>query len=153
MSDTDLPPLSPDKQWLVDTWNGGASAGDLARLTGRTRNACLGTLHRLKDKGYAIVERSSGVRRPAVAREPKIRQPPPAKEPKAFREIEVPLDPELAVTVEDAKKHHCRWPLGDPAEEDFRYCGRQKFGEHPYCEGHCRKAYQPRGARRDKDAA
>ena len=37
----------------------------------------------------------------------------------------------------------CRWPIGDPGEPDFHFCGRKKFGSLPYCEHHVRMAYQP----------
>jgi len=37
----------------------------------------------------------------------------------------------------------CRWPLGDPADDDFAYCGLQVARGHAYCAGHCRMAYRP----------
>ncbi len=36
----------------------------------------------------------------------------------------------------------CRWPLGDPAQEDFAYCGLQVAKGHAYCAGHCRLVYR-----------
>jgi GcrA cell cycle regulator len=36
----------------------------------------------------------------------------------------------------------CRWPLGDPTQEDFAYCGLQVAKHHAYCAGHCRLAYR-----------
>ena len=36
----------------------------------------------------------------------------------------------------------CRWPLGDPMEEDFAYCGLQVANGRSYCAGHCRLAYR-----------
>jgi GcrA cell cycle regulator len=36
----------------------------------------------------------------------------------------------------------CRWPLGDPLQEDFVYCGLQVAKGHAYCAGHCRLAYR-----------
>jgi hypothetical protein len=37
----------------------------------------------------------------------------------------------------------CRWPLGDPTEEDFAYCGLETAKGRSYCAGHCRMAYRP----------
>ncbi len=37
----------------------------------------------------------------------------------------------------------CRWPLGDPTEDDFAYCGLPIAKGHAYCAGHCRLAYRP----------
>ncbi len=36
----------------------------------------------------------------------------------------------------------CRWPLGDPGEDDFAYCGLPIAKGHAYCAGHCRLAYR-----------
>lgn len=36
----------------------------------------------------------------------------------------------------------CRWPLGDPTEDDFAYCGLQVAKGRAYCAGHCRLAYR-----------
>ncbi len=36
----------------------------------------------------------------------------------------------------------CRWPLGDPTEEDFAFCGLQVARGHAYCAGHCRMVYR-----------
>ena len=40
----------------------------------------------------------------------------------------------------------CRWPLGDPTEEGFAYCGLPIARGHAYCAGHCRLAYRPPNA-------
>jgi GcrA cell cycle regulator len=36
----------------------------------------------------------------------------------------------------------CRWPLGDPAEPGFAFCGAPRLGRRPYCGSHCRQAVQ-----------
>jgi GcrA cell cycle regulator len=47
----------------------------------------------------------------------------------------------------------CRWPIGDPSENEFHFCGRKPRLGSPYCEAHARKAYQPQAQRRDRRAA
>lgn len=42
----------------------------------------------------------------------------------------------------DIGKVECRWPLGDPTQEDFAYCGLPIARGHAYCAGHCRLAYR-----------
>ena len=37
----------------------------------------------------------------------------------------------------------CRWPVGDPGEADFAFCGAAPFKPYPYCVGHCLIAYRP----------
>jgi GcrA cell cycle regulator len=43
----------------------------------------------------------------------------------------------------DIAEADCRWPIGDPVEDDFAYCGLPISKGHAYCAGHCRLAYRP----------
>ncbi|GHE04857.1 GcrA cell cycle regulator [Defluviimonas sp. 20V17] len=44
----------------------------------------------------------------------------------------------------------CKWPIGDPATEDFWFCGLPAQPGKPYCEAHVGVAFQPMSARRDR---
>ena len=44
----------------------------------------------------------------------------------------------------------CKWPVGDPATEDFWFCGSNVETGKPYCEAHNAVAFQPMSARRDR---
>jgi GcrA cell cycle regulator len=44
----------------------------------------------------------------------------------------------------------CKWPVGDPATEDFWFCGLPSQPGKPYCEAHVSVAFQPMSARRDR---
>ncbi len=44
----------------------------------------------------------------------------------------------------------CKWPIGDPATEDFWFCGLGVETGKPYCEAHNGVAFQPMSARRDR---
>ena len=46
-------------------------------------------------------------------------------------------------TVLTITDHMCKWPIGDPSTDDFRFCGRRTEPEEPYCTAHSRVAYQP----------
>jgi len=37
----------------------------------------------------------------------------------------------------------CKFPIGDPGADDFRFCARRTEPEEPYCTAHSRIAYQP----------
>jgi GcrA cell cycle regulator len=46
----------------------------------------------------------------------------------------------------------CRWPIGDPQQPDFHFCGKKKVTGLPYCEVHARRAFQPpQPRRRDRE--
>ena len=38
-------------------------------------------------------------------------------------------------------KRGCEWPKGHPDEIDFRFCGKERFEDKPYCAEHCAVAY------------
>ncbi|TQV78416.1 GcrA family cell cycle regulator [Denitrobaculum tricleocarpae] len=46
----------------------------------------------------------------------------------------------------------CLWPIGDPGDADFHFCGEPALSGKPYCAEHCAKAYITR-SRSDSAAA
>lgn len=47
----------------------------------------------------------------------------------------------------------CKWPVGDPATDDFWFCGHPVQQGKPYCEAHVAVAFQPMSSRRDRRAS
>ena len=163
---------------LKQHWIDGKSASQIASLLGNgvTRNAVIGKVHRLGLAGRAKTP-SSGASRP-----PRRMAPPPAHRvagprlnspanrmmrgatalafaPQALSELEQPefesvvVPMSLRVTIIELKEAMCRWPLGDPASSEFRYCG-SPTACGPYCAYHGGLAYQPaQERRRDRDRA
>ena len=154
---------------LKKLWSEGLSASQIAgRLGGVTRNAVIGKVHRLGLSGRATSSRSSVPRQrrththaPRQNRAPSITfgtrgnvalkpafeeefQAAPAPAP--VEELVIPLHERASILT--LKESMCRWPIGDPTEEEFHFCGRKKTGSVPYCEHHARMAYQPVQARR-----
>jgi GcrA cell cycle regulator len=56
-------------------------------------------------------------------------------------------------TLLELNEATCRWPIGDPANADFYFCGGPPVAGHPYCGYHSRVAYQPPASRRDRRPA
>ena len=75
-------------------------------------------------------------------------RPAPAPAPRpAAAEVVIPMSER--VSIMELRESMCRWPLGDPASADFRYCGaKMQIGLGPYCAYHARIAYQPVADRR-----
>ncbi|UXN05789.1 MULTISPECIES: GcrA family cell cycle regulator [unclassified Bartonella] len=42
----------------------------------------------------------------------------------------------------------CKWPIGDPLNEDFHFCGADSGESSPYCSFHSKIAFQPISDRR-----
>ncbi|NEX47323.1 GcrA family cell cycle regulator [Pseudotabrizicola algicola] len=72
------------------------------------------------------------------------------------------ISPEALASVREVEKHAkrltlmeltertCKWPIGDPATDDFWFCGLPSLPGKPYCEAHVGVAFQPMSARRDR---
>ncbi|MFV0295719.1 MAG: GcrA family cell cycle regulator [Hyphomicrobiaceae bacterium] len=150
---------------LKKLWSEGLSASQIAgRLGSVTRNAVIGKVHRLGLSGRATTTRMKSHRpRPR----PNAVKRPPAKPRfqqggntalralyQADTEPYVPTAEEIEIPMKERKyiqtleECHCRWPIGDPQEADFHFCGKNKVAGLPYCEFHARRAFQPPQARR-----
>lgn len=135
---------------LKRLWDDGLSTGEIGKVLGMSKNAVVGKAHRL-----GLVSRPSPIRRyddaPQPARDEKsdeatakkkaVRAPvpekaKPAKPSKAAAKKETHL-----LTVNDLAHDSCRWPIGDPKDPDFHFCGKKALPDRPYCAEHCEMAY------------
>ena len=165
---------------LKKLWGEGLSASQVAKqLGGVTRNAVIGKVHRLGLSGRATVQtarskpaqpkqyrarprpaaavsaRSGGAH--AVAQPlPKERKVEPSLAPtpslKVVEEEEEFIDPRDRATVLTLTERTCKWPIGDPGQPGFHFCGKHADPGSPYCEKHQAKAYQPQQPRRQRES-
>jgi len=54
------------------------------------------------------------------------------------------------LTLMELTERTCKWPVGDPATDDFWFCGLAVQQGKPYCEAHVNVAFQPMSSRRDR---
>ena len=54
------------------------------------------------------------------------------------------------ISLMELTERTCKWPVGDPATEDFWFCGLPVKAGKPYCEAHVGVAFQPMSSRRDR---
>lgn len=54
------------------------------------------------------------------------------------------------LTLMELTEKTCKWPVGDPATDDFWFCGLAVQQGKPYCEAHVGVAFQPMSSRRDR---
>ena len=54
------------------------------------------------------------------------------------------------ITLMELTEKTCKWPVGDPATDDFWFCGLPVQSGKPYCEAHVGVAFQPMSSRRDR---
>jgi GcrA cell cycle regulator len=148
----------------------GLTCSEIAGEIGVTRNAVIGKLHRLglSTGGKPGRKPSALARRMALS--PKSARSLPRPQPRLqtritriFRAIAesptlVPFDTSAldAPMNEGAKRcsllelasGECRWPLGDPGQAGFGFCGHHTIAGISYCAGHARLAYRLPSGRR-----
>ncbi|WP_415183057.1 GcrA family cell cycle regulator [Phaeovulum sp.] len=56
----------------------------------------------------------------------------------------------MKISLMELTERTCKWPIGDPATEQFWFCGLPSQPGKPYCEAHVSVAFQPMSARRDR---
>lgn len=152
---------------LKKMWKEGKSAAEIAKTLGKgvTRNAVIGKAHRMGLSG-----RPSPIKKPAPAKKEAVKKekpviksaaPAPAPAKKGAAAAPAAKNPLLAKEAEELKKidketvqigggvalidlteRMCKWPIGDPKEADFSFCGRGIRQGTPYCPEHAAMAYQ-----------
>jgi GcrA cell cycle regulator len=123
-----------------------------------TRNAVIGKIHRLGLSGQGAVStmarKGESKVRPRKPKSAPIRtslritaqEAPLSRRAEAVivdEEIEVAIPITGRVTFEELRNCQCRWPHGDPRDENFSYCGDAAVPGKPYCTAHMAEAYVP----------
>jgi GcrA cell cycle regulator len=146
---------------LKKLWVEGLSASQIAKqLGGVTRNAVIGKVHRLGLAGRATPSRPAKRPRPAQARPrlatsaPTVQRQRTAPSAPTHLMLVPALEPVrgedgAVTTVLTLNDRVCKWPIGDPCDADFAFCGRG-VNEGPYCVTHARQAFQPQQPRRKR---
>jgi len=93
---------------------------------------------------------------------PAVRKIIPAGQPLPPQPSANEISPEALAKVSEVEKtakrislmelteKTCKWPVGDPATDDFWFCGLAVKTGKPYCEAHVGVAFQPMSSRRDR---
>lgn len=121
---------------LKKLWAKGLSTAEIGRALGVSKNAVVGKSHRLGLKPRPSPISGKPAEPAPVA---KAKPKPKAKESEKIGDI-IDLGPQM-----------CRWPFGDPGDDDFHFCGRQVAPGKPYCAEHCSVAYVSKSNSRDRD--
>ena len=135
---------------LKKLWAEGLSAAQIAnKIGGVTRNAVIGKVHRLGLSGRATPAKPQRGCTPTPERkEVENGAAAPREEVKSVipePEFIAPLvlDTGDAATVATIQKNMCKWPIGDPARDDFHFCGQSTLSGKSYCAYHAHMAFQP----------
>ena len=143
----------PDNTWTIERvellkshFAAGLSCREIACEIGVSRNAVIGKLSRLSLTREKKVEiRRPGPKTGRSRSVPRLQyrilrklfnEAPPAED-------DQPIHSEQHCSLLELSEEKCRWPISNPGEEDFCFCGNRPLDGLPYCAGHSRLAYQP----------
>ena len=148
---------------LKKLWAEGLSASQIAgKMGGVTRNAVIGKVHRLGLSGRATPAKPQrGIEQrddaPAVDPAP-VASGAPSRLTKPVYDTYL-SEPDFVApivlsggdlaTVPTLSRNMCKWPIGDPASDDFHFCGQATPTGKSYCPYHAHMAFQPSGRRPD----
>ncbi|MBL8550434.1 MAG: GcrA cell cycle regulator [Hyphomonadaceae bacterium] len=136
---------------LRELWLDGKSAAQIAQtLGGATRNSVMGKVHRLKLGPRTTTHRP--VARPArtpARRSAPVQRLAPRLPVLSAEELEAPiahLNPRVfaggkVATVLTLTTAMCKFPIGDPSEDSFAFCGRTAC-HRGYCIHHARVVFK-----------
>ncbi len=166
---------------LRKLWAEGHSASQIATtLGGVSRNAVIGKIHRLGLSGRVKTPKARPTRQrtvsvPAPSVPPHVARPKPAgAQPRVMavgstvvKVVEREAPPMVAppqpepvaevvplrggVTLLDLGHAHCRWPIGDPSDPRFHFCGARTTPGAVYCSAHADLAFPQRAPKKGKD--
>jgi len=127
----------------------GLTCSQIAAEIGVSRNAVIGKIHRL------------GLASGRAAATPARRCPPRARRPRLPTQRQMlrlvydqarlsddaapdcgPVDSAEPCSLLDLAQGKCRWPISDPGNADFAFCGNEAVAGFSYCVGHARMAYR-----------
>ena len=148
---------------LKRLWLEGKSTGEIGKIIGMSKNAVVGKAHRLGlESRPSPIKRGDGVEgvETAAPRAGKAGKGEKAEKAGKAAKTEKTDSEDKAgeassatkkscakgaksegVTLVDLNMRTCRWPIGDPKDPDFHFCGKEAELGKPYCEEHLAQAF------------
>ena len=129
---------------------------EIAEIIGTSRRAVLGKIKRLglaNNKTISLRKQRSYRASVQVAVDPMFANDGVDGAP-APEDLEIPVERRRSLlggatdVYPERGPRECAWPVGDPKDAAFFFCGDERFNDEPYCRHHCRVAYGARMSRK-----
>ncbi len=107
---------------------------------------------RTKTSQVRVVEVTVAPRKPIVPAGQPLPPQPSANEisPEALENVRKVEMTARKIGLLELTERTCKWPIGDPATDEFWFCGLAVQQGKPYCKAHVGVAFQPMSNRRDR---
>ncbi len=148
---------------LIQLWQSGLTTNDIAKELGMSKNSIVGKVHRLnlearpspikkKEEEVTVSEEKSVKKEKntpqqiVIEFEEQVEKIKVEKQEKPENIEQKPVvhthkRPVTCVKLSELDSHTCRWPIGDPKDEDFCFCGKKVRPGQTYCDEHAAIAY------------
>lgn len=73
------------------------------------------------------------------------------RDPDGLPWCEIYIEPKDRKSIIELDERDCRWPIGDPRDETFHFCGRERFEGTSYCAHHAQVAFVPPEPKRQRN--
>ena len=138
-------------------WKQGLTTGEIGKRLGVSKNSIVGKVHRLqldarpspikkKDESTPLSENlpSKG----SLSKDKTEKNFQATEEKNDIKTVSVSMSVSTKerksdgfVHLTDLDNHTCRWPIGDPKDENFHFCGKKVRIGQTYCDEHANIAY------------
>ncbi|MBR5598873.1 MAG: global cell cycle regulator GcrA-like protein [Alphaproteobacteria bacterium] len=145
---------------LKKMWDKGMTTGQIAKVLNVTKNSIIGKVHRLcltarpspikKSSASSQTPKTTEKKTEVTKEKNKTKETKPKTKTTAKVKLAVteevktqpaPVIEETNIPLVKLDNHTCRWPMGDPKDEDFCFCGKRIKTGQTYCEEHAQIAY------------
>lgn len=135
---------------LKKMWKKGLTTNEIAKNLGVSKNSIVGKVHRLN-----LTARPSPIKKKEEIVVVSVASTEKNEDKITVEKLNMnqPIT-NLQISHEDAKVHNCsclklaeldnhscRWPIGDPKDDNFCFCGKKVRSGQTYCEEHSALAY------------
>jgi len=127
---------------LKQMWKKGSTTNEIAKELGVSKNSIIGKVHRLN-----LTARPSPIKKKEkpVTQAPATTSVTNSKDTKSQKitvnPIEVTAHNNTCLKLSELDSHTCRWPIGDPKDDNFCFCGKKVRAGQTYCDEHSAIAY------------
>ena len=133
---------------LKQMWKEGLTTNEIAKRLGVSKNSIVGKVHRLnlKARPSPIKKKEENTTsEPVVTKEEASKQSTKSVKKIVVTPVNMSCDhtkkKDSCLKLTELDNHTCRWPIGDPKDDNFCFCGKNVRSGQTYCEEHSAVAY------------
>ena len=130
---------------LKNLWLSGTTTNEIAKTLGLSKNSVVGKVHRLNlEARPSPIKKKEELKKKKTAKKlPQQHQKTAEKQTKSEPKPDntPKTQKKLGLKLSELDSHTCRWPLGDPKDENFCFCGQKVRAGQTYCDEHAAIAY------------